>query len=218
MHGMICMTAQSTKWATLDEKRGTLAWRSWRGQVGLRQESVQWFVVGSELVRSVAAQTRRPSNNIHLSNCIGHKFNETFSSGSRWSVSVEGYVHTTELLAFLYRLYFSGPFFVAFPNLREALINNTPIQTKNRSSTILPNYVGCVFATVGYSRVELLTTACRIRFLVHNGKDYLPVVVTKDMVGHKLGEFSHTKKRFTYRWVISKPTQCDWGDALLQGD
>jgi len=39
----------------------------------------------------------------------------------------------------------------------------------------------------------------RIKFLVHNGKDYIPVRVTQDMVGHKLGEFSHTKKKFTYK-------------------
>ena len=35
-----------------------------------------------------------------------------------------------------------GPFFVAFPNLREAFENNIPIQTKARSCTILPNFVG----------------------------------------------------------------------------
>ncbi|KAF8809860.1 mitochondrial ribosome small subunit component RPS19 [Phlegmacium glaucopus] len=73
-----------------------------------------------------------------------------------------------------------GPYFVPFPNLREALANHTPIKTQARSCTILPNFVG-------------------IRFDVHNGKEYLPVVVTQDMVGHKLGEFSFTKKRFTYR-------------------
>lgn len=39
--------------------------------------------------------------------------------------------------------------------------------------------------------------------MVHNGKDYVPVLVTQDMVGHKLGEFSHTKKRFTYKCVVS---------------
>ena len=39
----------------------------------------------------------------------------------------------------------------------------------------------------------------RVRFLVHNGKDYTPVLVTQDMVGHKLGEFSHTKKKFNYK-------------------
>ena len=36
-----------------------------------------------------------------------------------------------------------GPFFVAFPNLREALQNNIPIKTQARSCTILPNFVGC---------------------------------------------------------------------------
>ncbi|KAG9310807.1 hypothetical protein JVU11DRAFT_8659 [Chiua virens] len=40
-----------------------------------------------------------------------------------------------------------------------------------------------------------------VRFLVHNGKDYVPVTVTQDMIGHKLGEFAHTKKRFTYKQV-----------------
>lgn len=71
----------------------------------------------------------------------------------------------------------TGPYFVAFPNLKEALSNHVAIKTQARSCTILPNFVG-------------------IRFLVHNGKEYLPVMVTQDMVGHKLGEFSHTKKRF----------------------
>jgi hypothetical protein len=47
----------------------------------------------------------------------------------------------------------------------------------------------------------LSCVTCRIRFLVHNGKDYVPVTVTQDMVGHKLGEFSHTKKRFVYKCV-----------------
>jgi len=78
-----------------------------------------------------------------------------------------------------------GPFFVAFPNLKEALLNNKPIKTKARSCTILPNFVG-------------------VRFLVHNGKEYLPVVVTQDLVGHKLGEFSHTKKRFIYKSTKNK--------------
>ncbi|UZJ52954.1 hypothetical protein CBS101457_002274 [Exobasidium rhododendri] len=35
-----------------------------------------------------------------------------------------------------------GPFFVAFPNLPQALKNNTPVRTNARSSTILPNFVG----------------------------------------------------------------------------
>jgi ribosomal protein S19 len=35
--------------------------------------------------------------------------------------------------------------------------------------------------------------------MVHNGKDYVPVAITDEMVGHKLGEFSQTRKRFSYR-------------------
>ncbi|KAK7680856.1 mitochondrial ribosomal small subunit component [Cerrena zonata] len=73
-----------------------------------------------------------------------------------------------------------GPFFVAFPNLREALENNIPVVTQARSCTILPNFVG-------------------LRFHIHNGKDYVPVMVTQDMVGHKLGEFAQTRKRFSYK-------------------
>lgn len=52
----------------------------------------------------------------------------------------------------------------------------------------------------GKKSTKLLANgACSVKFMVHNGKDYLPVTVTQDMVGHKLGEFSHTKKRFTYK-------------------
>jgi hypothetical protein len=40
----------------------------------------------------------------------------------------------------------AGPFFVAFPNLREALENNVPIKTQARACTILPNFVGCAGA------------------------------------------------------------------------
>jgi small subunit ribosomal protein S19 len=49
------------------------------------------------------------------------------------------------------------------------------IKTWSRSSTIIPIFIGSTF-------------------LVHNGKDFLPVLITENMVGHKLGEFSHTRK------------------------
>ena len=35
--------------------------------------------------------------------------------------------------------------------------------------------------------------------MVHNGKDYLPVQIGEEMVGHKLGEFAPTRKMFSYR-------------------
>ncbi|KAJ9478818.1 37S ribosomal protein S19, mitochondrial [Pseudozyma hubeiensis] len=78
-----------------------------------------------------------------------------------------------------------GPFFVAFPNLAEALKNNTAIRTNARSCTILPNFVG-------------------LKFLVHNGKHHIPLTVTEEMVGHKLGEFAPTRKPFRYRLTKNK--------------
>ena len=49
-----------------------------------------------------------------------------------------------------------------------------PIKTWSRTSTIYPEFIGFTFA-------------------VHNGKKHIPVYVTADMVGHKLGEFSLTR-------------------------
>ena len=51
----------------------------------------------------------------------------------------------------------------------------TVIKTWSRRSTIFPDFVGHTFA-------------------VHNGKDFIPVYITEEMVGHKLGEFSQTRK------------------------
>lgn len=48
------------------------------------------------------------------------------------------------------------------------------IKTWSRRSTILPDFVGLTFA-------------------VHNGKKFVPVFVTENMVGHKMGEFSVTR-------------------------
>lgn len=49
-----------------------------------------------------------------------------------------------------------------------------PIQTWSRRSTITPEFVG-------------------LNLSVHNGKTFIPVFVTENMVGHKLGEFSLSK-------------------------
>ena len=49
------------------------------------------------------------------------------------------------------------------------------IKTWSRRSTILPEFIGLTFG-------------------VHNGKDFIPVYVTEDMVGHKLGEFALTRR------------------------
>ncbi len=49
-----------------------------------------------------------------------------------------------------------------------------PIKTWSRRSTVLPDFVGLTLA-------------------VHNGKQHIPVYITENMVGHKLGEFSLTR-------------------------
>lgn len=53
--------------------------------------------------------------------------------------------------------------------------DKNPIKTWSRDSTITPEMIG-------------------LTFLVHNGKNFIPVKVVDDMVGHKLGEFSPTRK------------------------
>jgi small subunit ribosomal protein S19 len=53
------------------------------------------------------------------------------------------------------------------------------IKTWSRRSTILPDMVGLTFA-------------------VHNGKKFIPVFVTENMVGHKLGEFSPTRTFYSH--------------------
>lgn len=49
-----------------------------------------------------------------------------------------------------------------------------PIKTWSRRSTILPEFIGLTIA-------------------VHNGKQHVPVYITEQMIGHKLGEFSLTR-------------------------
>ncbi|MCY0964915.1 30S ribosomal protein S19 [Parathalassolituus penaei] len=56
-----------------------------------------------------------------------------------------------------------------------------PIKTWSRRSTIFPDFVGLTLA-------------------VHNGKTHVPVFVTEDMVGHKLGEFALTR---TYKGHVA---------------
>lgn len=60
--------------------------------------------------------------------------------------------------------------------VREAAASNNrrPIKTWSRRSMILPDMVGLTIA-------------------VHNGRDHVPVLVSENMVGHKLGEFAVTR-------------------------
>lgn len=56
----------------------------------------------------------------------------------------------------------------------EASGKKAVIKTWARASTIIPDMIGYTFA-------------------VHNGNKHIPVYITENMVGHKLGEFSHTR-------------------------
>ena len=53
--------------------------------------------------------------------------------------------------------------------------NPTPIKTWSRKSTIIPEFIG-------------------ISFLIYNGKKFIPIKISEEMVGHKLGEFSPTRQ------------------------
>ena len=72
-----------------------------------------------------------------------------------------------------------GPYFDEYllNKVEQAGNSNRPIKIWSRRSMILPMMVGKTFG-------------------VHNGKDFVPVYVTENMVGHKFGEFSITR---TYR-------------------
>ena len=55
--------------------------------------------------------------------------------------------------------------------------NKKPIKTWSRKSTIIPDFVG-------------------LSFLIYNGKKFIPLTVSEDMVGHKFGEFAPTRQFF----------------------
>ena len=71
-----------------------------------------------------------------------------------------------------------GPFIDAHLLKKVDAVRGTndkrPIKTWSRRSTILPDFVGLTIA-------------------VHNGNKFIPVYVTENMVGHKLGEFAPTR-------------------------
>ena len=58
--------------------------------------------------------------------------------------------------------------------LKEGTGDKRPIKTWSRNSTIIPDFVGH-------------------SFLIHNGKSFIPITISEEMVGHKLGEFSPTR-------------------------
>ncbi len=76
------------------------------------------------------------------------------------------------------RSVWKGPYFdvTLFKKVKKSKeeSSKSPIKTWSRRSTIIPDFVGVTIS-------------------VYNGKSFIPVFVTEDMVGHKLGEFSPTR-------------------------
>jgi small subunit ribosomal protein S19 len=76
------------------------------------------------------------------------------------------------------RSVWKGPYFdiTLFKKVKKSKEENSksPIKTWSRRSTVIPDFVGVTIS-------------------VYNGKSFIPVYVTEDMVGHKLGEFSPTR-------------------------
>ena len=67
-----------------------------------------------------------------------------------------------------------------------------PIKTWSRKSTIIPDFVG-------------------IGFLIYNGKKFIPITVSEDMVGHKFGEFAPTRQFFVFS-PADKKAKVEGGD------
>ena len=76
------------------------------------------------------------------------------------------------------RSVWKGPYFdiTLYKKVKKSKEENSksPIKTWSRRSTIIPDFVGLTLS-------------------VYNGKSFIPVFVTEDMVGHKLGEFAITR-------------------------
>ncbi len=60
---------------------------------------------------------------------------------------------------------------------QKGVSNKKPIKTWSRKSTIIPDFIGA-------------------SFLIYNGKKFIPITVSEDMVGHKFGEFAPTRQFF----------------------
>ena len=71
--------------------------------------------------------------------------------------------------------------------------NKKPIKTWSRNSTIIPEFVGH-------------------SFLIHNGRTFIPITISEEMVGHKLGEFAPTRQ-FAGHTPADKKAAAEGGDS-----
>ena len=71
--------------------------------------------------------------------------------------------------------------------------NRKPIKTWSRKSTIIPDFIG-------------------LSFLIYNGKKFIPLTISEDMVGHKFGEFAPTRQFFGHTPADKKAKEEDTKD------
>ena len=71
--------------------------------------------------------------------------------------------------------------------------NKKPIKTWSRKSTIIPDFIG-------------------LSFLIYNGKKFIPLTISEDMVGHKFGEFARTRQFFGHTPADKKAKEEDTKD------
>ena len=67
------------------------------------------------------------------------------------------------------------PLIIDAPSTIKPATNPMPIKTWSRKCTIIPEFIG-------------------VSLLIHNGKKFIPIKISEEMVGHKLGEFSPTRQ------------------------
>ena len=75
--------------------------------------------------------------------------------------------------------------------------NKKPIKTWSRKSTIIPEFVG-------------------LSFLIHNGKKFIQLTISEDMVGHKLGEFAPTRT-FVGHTPADKKAAKEESESVMKG-
>ena len=73
-----------------------------------------------------------------------------------------------------------------------------PIKTWSRKSTIIPEFIGT-------------------SFLIHNGKKFIPIKISEEMVGHKLGEFSPTRQFSGHTPADKKAAQTAAAEGITRG-
>ena len=94
---------------------------------------------------------------------------------------------------------FVDPSLIKKVEKQKNIANAKPIKTWSRKSTIIPEFVGT-------------------SFLIYNGKKFISITISEDMVGHKLGEFSPTRQFSGHTPADKKAKQVAAAEATVKKD